>query len=436
MNTWLARKSISGQLFSTHTETLMSESMKNTATLFLGIAILFFAAGLLFVLVVVRAKAAGFSTQAIGLLQSSYQVGWLIAAVVIPGIIHRVGHIRVFAAMAALGSAVILLQILHIQELAWILERLVMGICIAGVLVVSESWLNEMSDNSDRARNLAIYTIVSWGAPVAGIWMLRFGETTSNEFFILASVMISLAAIPLLLSATPSPKLIETVRFSLKKLYRITPLGATGTLLSGMCHGAFFAMTPLYGSEIGLSLSQISTLTSLALFSGIVLQWPISLASDRYDRRIVLIVTAGLAALPAVYFAFSSNMSVVQQYIAISMIGAFTLSLYSQCIAHANDHLEPNQLVPAAGLLVLIYGAGYAFIPIIMGQLIALSPAYFFAVNALVTTALSSYTAYRTIRSAPVEDQGEMVNVATASPYSTVIRAAEEWAEETGADQP
>ncbi|MCP4045710.1 MAG: MFS transporter, partial [Gammaproteobacteria bacterium] len=145
---------------------------------------------------------------------------------------------------------------------------------------------------------------------------------------------------------------------------------------------------------------------------------------------------AGLAALPAVYFAFSSNMSVVQQYIAISMIGAFTLSLYSQCIAHANDHLEPNQLVPAAGLLVLIYGAGYAFIPIIMGQLIALSPAYFFAVNALVTTTLSSYTAYRTIRSAPVEDQGEMVNVATASPYSTVIRAAEEWAEETGADQP
>jgi len=434
MNTWLARKSIFEQLFRTPTKTLMSESMKNTATLFLGIAILFFAAGLLFVLVVVRAKAAGFSTQAIGLLQSSYQVGWLIAAVVIPGLIHRVGHIRVFAAMAALGSAVILLQILHIQELAWIVERLVMGICIAGVLVVSESWLNEMSDNSDRARNLAIYTIVSWGAPVAGIWMLRFGEPTSNEFFILASVMISLAAIPLLLSATPSPTLIESVRLSLKKLYRITPLGATGTLLAGMCHGAFFAMAPLYGSEVGLNLGQISTLVSLALFSGIVLQWPISLASDRYDRRIVLIVTAGLAALPALYFAFSGNMSILQQYIAISMIGAFTLSLYSQCIAHANDHLEPSQLVPAAGLLVLIYGAGYAFIPIIMGQLIALSPSYFFVVNALLSTTLSSYTAYRTIRSAPVEDQGEMVNVATASPYSTVVRAAEEWAEETGAD--
>jgi MFS family permease len=263
----------------------MFAKLKNTATLFLGIAILFFAAGLLFVLVVVRAREAGFSTQAIGLLQSSYQVGWLIAAVFIPNLIHRVGHIRVFAAMTALGSAVILLQILHIDELAWILDRLVMGVCIAGLMVVSESWLNEMSDNSERGRNLAIYTIVSWGAPIAGIWILRFGEPSDDQFFILASVLISLAAIPLLLSATQTPTLIETAHFGLKKLYRITPLGTTGTLLSGMCHGAFFGMTPLYGSVIGLDLSQISTLTSLALFSGIVLQWPIALASDRYDRR-------------------------------------------------------------------------------------------------------------------------------------------------------
>jgi MFS family permease len=408
----------------------MSENIKNTATLFLSIGILFFAAGLLFVLVVVRAKDAGFSTQAIGLLQSSYQIGWLIAAVLIPSLIHRVGHIRVFAAMAAMGSVIILLQILHIQELAWILERLVMGICIAGILVVSESWLNEMSDNSDRGRNLAIYTMVSWGAPVAGIWILRFGEPSSNEFFVIASVLISLAAIPLLLSATPSPKLIKTVRFSLKKLYRISPLGTTGTLLSGMCHGAFFAMVPLYGSEIGLDLGQISTLTALALFSGIVLQWPIALASDRNDRRYVLITTAGLAAVPALYFAFSGTTSIIQQYVAVSMMGAFTLSLYSQCIAHANDHLEPNQVVPAAGLLVLIYGTGYALLPIIVGQLIAILPKYFFVVNALLTAALSFYTGYRTIRRAPVEDQGELIHVSTASPYSTVVRAAEEWADE------
>jgi len=409
----------------------MFAKLKNTATLFLGIAILFMAGGLLFVLVVVRAKEAGFSTQAIGLLQSSYQVGWLVAAVFIPRLINRVGHIRVFAAMTALGSAIILLQILHIDELSWILERLVMGVCIAGLVVVSESWLNEMSDNAERGRNLAIYTIVSWGAPIVGIWILRFGEASNDEFFLLASVLISLAAIPLLLSVTQTPALIEMARISLKKLYRITPLGVTGTLLSGMCHGAFFGMTPLYGSVLGLELAQISTLISLALFSGIVLQWPIALASDRYDRRIVIIATASMAALPALYFAFSGTSNILQQYIAVSMMGAFTLSLYSQCIAHANDHLEPSQVVPAAGLLVLVYGSGFAVIPVIMGQLMAAAPDYYFFANGLLTAILALYTFYRSMRSESVEEQGEMINVPTGSPYSTVVRAAEEWGEES-----
>jgi len=408
----------------------MLENLKNTAMLFLGIGILFLSAGMLFVLVVVRAKDAGFSTEAIGLLQSSYQVGWLIAAVFIPRLIHRVGHIRVFAAMAALGSAVILLQILHIDEIAWILDRLVMGICIAGLMVVSESWLNEMSENQDRGRNLAIYTIVSWGAPVIGIWLLRFGEPSSNEFFVLASVLISLAAIPLLLSVMPTPQIIETVRFSLRKLYKITPLGVTGTLLSGLCHGAFFGMVPLYGAELGLDLQQISNLTALALFSGIVLQWPIALASDRYDRRFVLITTSSLAALPALYFAFLDTMDITQQYIAVALMGAFTLSLYSQCITHANDHLESSEIVSAAGLLVLVYGTGFALVPILMGQLIAIAPNYYFIANGLLTTALAGYTLYRTICSEAVVDQGEMIYVSTASPYSTVVRAVEEWADE------
>lgn len=409
----------------------MSSNIKNTVTLFIGIALLFLSSGLLFVLIVVRAKEAGFSTQAIGLLQSSYQVGWLIAAVFIPNLIHRVGHIRVFAALAALGSAIILLQILHIEEITWILERLIMGVCIAGLMVVAESWLNEMSDNSDRGRNLAIYTIVSWGAPVIGIWILRFGDTSGNVFFILASVLISFAAIPLLLSVTKSPQLIETVRFSLKKLYKITPLGFSGTLLAGMCHGAFFGIVPLYGTEIDLKIDQLSNLTSLALFSGIVLQWPIALASDKYDRRVVLIVTASLAALPALYFSFMDNMSIAQQYLAVSLMGAFTLSLYSQCIAHANDHLESGQVVSATGSLVLIYGSGFALMPIIIGQLIAITPNFFFVANGVLATTLAAYTLYRTIRSKPVEDQGEMISIPTASPYSTVVRAAEEWADES-----
>jgi hypothetical protein len=293
-----------------------------------------------------------------------------------------------------------------------------------------------MSDNTERGRNLAIYTIVGWGAPIAGIWILRYGQPTDDAFFILASILISLAAIPLLLSAVKSPELIKSTGFSLKKLFRLTPLGATGTLLSGMCHGAFFAMIPLYGSIIDLDLAKISTLTSLGLFSGILLQWPIALTSDRYDRRIVLMITAALAALPAAYFAIWEATTIFQKYIAVTLMGAFTLSLYSQCISHANDHLDSSDVVPAAGLLVLIYGAGFALIPIVMGQLMAITPNYFYIVNALLAAALAVYTLYRITRRESLEDQCEMINVPTGSPYSTVVRAAEEWTDQSEGKTP
>ncbi|MCP4077445.1 MAG: MFS transporter [Gammaproteobacteria bacterium] len=409
----------------------MSSNLRNTTTLFIGVGLLFLSSGMLFTLVVVRAKDAGFSTQAIAVLQSSYQFGWLLAAIFISSLIHKVGHIRVFAALTALASSVILIQILYIQQYAWILDRIVMGICIAGLMVVAESWLNEMSINSDRGRNLAIYTIVSWGAPIIGVWLLRFGETSGNTLFLLASVLISLAAIPLLLSVSKTPQLIEVEFFGLRKLYNITPLGFIGTLIAGMCHGAFFGLIPVYGVEINLQIDQLSNLIALGLFSGVLLQWPIALISDKFDRRFVLISTASFAAFPAIYFSFIDNISITQLYISISLMGAFTISLYSQCIAHVNDLLKPAQIVSATGLLVLIYGFGFALAPLIIGQLIAISAHFFFISNGLLSSSLALYTLYRTIRTKPVEDQGELINIPVASPYSAVVIAAEEWAEDT-----
>lgn len=409
----------------------MLNNIKNTTSLFIGVGLLFLSSGMLFTLVVVRAKESGFSTQAIAVLQSSYQFGWLIAALFISGLIHKVGHIRVFAALTALASSVILIQILHIEEYAWMIDRIIMGICIAGLMVVSESWLNDMSSNADRGKNLAIYTIVSWGAPIIGVWLLRFGEPSSNTLFLFASVVISLAAIPLLLSVSKTPQLIETEFFGLKKLYRITPLGVIGTLFAGMCHGVFFGLLPVYGVVLELELEQLSNLISFGLLSGVLLQWPIALMSDRYDRRFVLITTASLAAIPAIAFSFMENISITQQYIAISLIGAFTLGLYSQCIAHVNDHLKPSQIVSATGQLVLIYGVGFAGTPLVFGQLIALSSHYYFISIGVLTASLAIYTLYRTLQRKPVEDQGDFINVPTASPYAAVVIAAEEWAEDT-----
>ncbi len=409
----------------------MFATFRHTWAILLGNMILWFGTGMLLVLVVLRAREAGFSTQAIGFMQSSYQVGWLLAAVLIPFLIRHVGHVRVFASMAALGSAVILTHLLYINEYAWIIERLIMGICAAGLMVVTESWLNDMSENHDRGRILAVYTIIGWGAPVVGIYLLRFGDIESSFFFLFASLVISIGAIPVLLSASRTPSLIEFERFSIVRLYQITPLGVVGTLIAGLCHGGLYASVAIYGVAVDLSVAEISSLAAIALGAGVILQWPIASMSDRVDRRLLLVITSGLAAAPALLFSWRGELSVVETYLAVGAMGAFVLSLYSQCIAHVNDHLESNQIVSAAGALVLTYGIGYAVAPLLIGLLLPFSPSYFFWVNAAFAGGLALFVLYRMTRSEAIEDQGEMIPVSTASPYGTVVSAAEEWSDDT-----
>lgn len=409
----------------------MLHSLKHIWALLLGTAILWFGTGMLYILVVVRARDAGFSTQSIGLMQSSYQIGWLIAALLIPFLIRHVGHVRVFAAVAALGSAVILTHLLLIDAYAWIVERLIMGICTAGLMVATESWLNDLSENDDRGKTMAVYTILSWGAPVIGIWVLRYGNIYDSSFFLLSSVLLSVGAIPVLISASRTPSLIAVERFSLPRLYQITPLGVVGTFMAGLCHGGLYASASLYGVAIDLSVAEISSLMAIALVVGVLLQWPIALISDRMDRRSLLAITAGLATAPAIYFSLKPALSTTEIYIAVGTMGAFVLGLYSQCIAHVNDHLKPSQIVSAAGVLVLTYGIGYAITPVVIGFLLPLSPRFFFWVNGFCSGFLALFVLYRMTRSEAVDEQGELIAVSTASPYGTVVSAADVWSNDS-----
>jgi len=386
--------------------------------------------GMLYVLIVVRAKEAGFSSQWIGIIQSAYQVGWLVAALIIPSLIHRVGHIRVFAAVAALGSGVILTHLLFIEEISWTVERIFMGICTAGLMIVAESWLNDMSDNKGRGKIMAIYTIISWGAPVIGMWLLRFGDISSSFFFLLSSIIISIGVLPILLSASRTPSLITVERFNLRKLYEITPVGVAGTFLSGLCHGAFFAAVAIYATSLELSVREVTNINALAILIGVLLQWPLGMLSDHYDRRTILVISAAMTALSAGVFAMYASMDVTTIYVAVSCMSAFSLGLYSQCISHANDNLNPSQIVSATGSLVLVYGVGYAITPVISGYLISQSPVYFYWVIGACSTLLAVFVMYRTMRKAPPEHQGELIAMSSASPYTPVVVAAEEWSDD------
>ena len=321
--------------------------------------------GLQGTLLAVRADQEGFSATTTGLVMSTFYVGFLLGSLMVPRITANVGHIRVFAALAALASAAILVHAIFVQVPVWVALRFASGFCFAGLYIVAESWLNDRATNETRGKLLSLYMIVTYIGVGAGQLLLNLGSPGDFPLFILTSVLISIAVVPLLLSAGSPPSFEDSVRIGLWKLIRISPLGMVGMFGVGLVTATFFALGPVYGRRIGLDLEHISYFMAAAVAGTVLLQGPIGALSDRFDRRIILTIITALTALSAFSVPLLQS-SINILLLSTALFGGLAFPLYSVCIAHTNDRLDTTQMIAASGALVLIGGLGAVAGPILI----------------------------------------------------------------------
>jgi MFS family permease len=394
---------------------------RRSRSLLFGFGILMIGDGLQTTLLGVRASLEGFPTAVTGLIMSTFYLGFLAGALYAPRVVERVGHIRVFGALASMASASVLIHGIFVTPLAWSLLRLLGGFCLAGLYVVAESWLNDRASNRTRGQLLSIYMVVSYLGYAGGQLLLNAADPGGLELFVLTSVLISVALVPLLLSAGPAPKFSTQARLTVRKLYAISPLGVVGALATGMASGALFGIGPVYAESSGMSLSQISLFMTAMLLGCTLLQWPIGRLSDALDRRLVISVITFLSAAAAVAAVFVSAMPIATLMVLVAVFGGLAIPLYSLCIAHANDYLEPEQMVAASSGLVLASGVGAVLGPISASLAMSLiGPDGFFWWLAVIHLALGLFAVYRMIRrrAKPVEDQS---HYAPSTPHGSQV---------------
>ncbi len=398
--------------------------------LFLGIALIMLGNGLHGSLLGVRASLEGFPTAVTGFVMSAYFVGFLAGSTLVPRLVRRVGHIRVFAALASLASVAVLVHAVYVTPPTWGAMRLLTGFSYAGLYVVAESWLNDRATNETRGRLLSIYMLVMLIGMGAGQLLLNLAHPGGFELFILVSVLVSLALVPILLTAAPAPEFRTPSPVSLRQLYRISPLGVVGALGTGMAQGGLVGMGAVFAKEAGLSLAEVSMFMAAAFLGGALLQWPIGRLSDRFDRRRVLTVvtfSAAVCALAATVVAgpFAEIAPPWILYLLIGLFGGMNMPMYSLTIAHTNDYLMPSQMVAASGSLVLVGGIGAAFGPVTLaGMMSGVGPTGFFWGLGLLHAAIGFFALYRMSRRAarPVEEQGTFVAVPPrASPVAAYL---------------
>jgi MFS family permease len=399
-----------------------------TWPLLLGMGVLMLGAGLQGTLLGLRATAEGFPTPVTGAIMSCYYVGYLLGTFTAPRLVRSVGHIRVFAAAAAVASAAILVQGSFVYPIPWAIMRLTSGVCFAGIYVVAESWLNDRASRSNRGTLLALYMLVLYIGLGSAQFLLNVANPETPTPFMLVSVLISLAMVPIVISAhqTPQPSVPMKVRY--RDLYRNSPLGVVAVTVSGMISSTIFSMGPVYARLSGLGTSGVATFMAVSILSAVLTQYPVGRLSDRIDRRTVIAIVCTIATLVAVSVVVFRDLPHAVFLLFAALFSGFVLTLYSLAVSHVNDKLEPAQMVAASSALLSLNGTAAAVGPVLAGSLIAaFGPPAYFATLATLTGALTIYDLWRKTRRTPVPaaQKGPFIAAQPQGMSGQIIRGAE-----------
>ncbi len=356
----------------------MQKEVKRSWALFIGIGVMMIAHGLQMQLMGIRAVLENFSVFTTGIFMSGYFVGYFVGSKTTPNFVSKVGHIRVFAAFASLASLSALVAVVYVNPFMWTISRFITGISLVSCYVVTESWLNDRATNKNRGQLLSAYMMVIYFGLALGMLLLNVSKPDDYEPFILVSILLSIALVPILLTKRPAPKFKKIETISIKELYKISPLGTLSSFFTGIIHAAFFSLISVYATLAKFTLLETSILLFIATIAGVIGQGPIGYFSDTFDRRKVIIITTFGSSILAfvsiltsndpiqnIYYLHGFSFKKVLFFVAVGLYSSLCLPLFSLNLAHTNDFVPKSKFVAAGGGLQFIFGIGAISGPIL-----------------------------------------------------------------------
>ncbi len=392
----------------------------------------------------VRGSLEGLSSEALGYVFATFALGFLVSSRITPLLLLRVGHVRVYAAYVAGASVSALLYGAFIDPVAWAIFRFFGGLCMSGIFVVSESWLNGMIGSRDRGKMLSLYVMTQLLGLIGGQALLQVGPIEGFELFVAASALISLSCIPMLLSTNPAPTYGSGVKITLRELFSVSPLGAAGVFFMGMAFSTAYQMGPVFGTAVGLTVSDIALFISAIYVGGTLSQYPVGWLSDRLDRRKVAMTLSALAAI----VAFGAWILAPGPVVLVAIAGAMGITIppmYALLVAHANDFVDPERMPSVSAGLMFLQGVGATAGPIVAGVAMGnLGPYGYFIVLGATATGILTFAAYRSrIRPAAAGGEGSpyvamplKASGVAAEIYGEEARRSMEESQVEGATQP
>ncbi len=417
----------------------MIKIIKNSLALFTGFGIIVVSHGFQGNLLGIRSVIENFNFIATGIMMSAYFVGFFIGATVVPRLVTKVGHIRVFAAFASMASLSSLVHVVFVDPYIWIFARFLTGFSMIGIFIIVESWLNDRANNKTRGKVLSLYMLVTYVGMALGNLLLNVSNPRYYEPFILISLLFSIALIPILLTKRKPPKFRKNSAIKIKELFKISPFGTVSMFCTGFIFAPIFSLLSVYAVTMKLGIFETSLLLVGVMLAGALFQWPIGSLSDKFDRRKIIIgssLAAIIFSLSAIFVSgignslpnlfiestvsfnyFSTTMDKTRLFIFIILLAGVTLPLFSLNLALVNDYIPKEKFVAAGSGLNIIFGLGAMAGPIMCSILMHfLGPNGFFVHLLIFLFAIIVFGFYR-LSQREIENNPE----STFTPLPTTI---------------
>jgi len=392
-----------------HQARLLAGSVLSIWALLFGVALLSMASGLQGTLLGLRATSEGFTTVQIGIFMSSYYLGFLLGAGNTPKLVRKVGHPRVFAALASISSITILMHYVVLEPWFWNVMRIINGFAFAGLYVVAESWLNDMASNKIRGQLISFYMMLQYFSTAAGYALMNVASADQVILYLTVSILVSVALVPVLLSTGKTPRFDDIKKLSIKELFKNAPLGGIGSIAAGLTQSTAFTMGVIYCQKIGLSIAETTLFLAAFIIAGAVVQWPIGYLSDRLDRRVMIALMSILSVVATLFLQSFATAGASEVIVFISLYGAVSLAIYPMIVSHTNDRMKPELMIGASSTMFLVYGIAAIVGPFVCSMLMQYYGGDGFTMHLGAIHALFAvYTLYRLFshRAVPTAEQG------------------------------
>ncbi len=325
-----------------------------------AITVFGFAFGMTYPLLSLILELRGVSSDMIGVNAAMTPIGILLISPAIPALTKRFGARNVAITAAVVTACAIISFKIFDTLAAWFLVRLIQGMTISVLFVLSEAWITGSAGDENRGKVIAIYASVLSASFGAGPLLISFIGIEGWTPFVLGAGVVVIGIVPFLFireDGESEPE--ETSPTSILQFAPKAPMLLAAVGIFAIFDAATLSLMPVYGLQIGLDVATSANVLTAMILGNMLLQLPIGWLADRFPHRSVLagcaLVTAGgLALLPLVMLS-------ALKWPLLVLIGTAGYGVYTVSLTSLGDRFSGIELVNGASSFGIVWGFGALF---------------------------------------------------------------------------